>query len=339
MEPLISIIVPIYNVSKYLDRCMDTLLNQTIKNIEIIMVDDGSPDDCGIKCDAYAEKDERVVVIHKQNAGLGMARNSGLEIARGKYVGFVDSDDFVELNMYEDMYDELKKNESDTCYCRYYDVSFDGTKRIAKEYYEKLHYKGKEVKEILLGMIGSKNEVPGDVELGMSVWKGLYSMELIKKHNLLFPSEREYISEDIVFHIEYLKYAQNISVVPGCYYNYCDNGGSLTKSYKADRFEMEKKLFEKEMKELKTIFELGEFEQRLYKAFMGRVRNCIRQEVQINPSKELIKKNIKVICSDKLVQKVLSKFEYQKYGLFKYICNKLIYKKQVLFLCTIFRIK
>ena len=339
MEPLISIIVPIYNVSKYLDRCMDTLLNQTIKNIEIIMVDDGSPDDCGIKCDAYAEKDKRVVVIHKQNAGLGMARNSGLEIARGKYVGFVDSDDFVELNMYKDMYDTLKKNESDTCYCRYYDVSFDGTKHIAKEFYKKSLYKGEEVKEILLGMVGSKNEEAGDVELGMSVWKGLYSMELIKKYNLLFPSEREYISEDIVFHMEYLKYAKCVSIVPKCYYNYCDNGNSLTKSYKANRFEMEKKLFEKEIKELENIFSLDEFEQRIYKAFMGRVRICIRQEFRINPCKELIKKNVREICSDKLVQEVLNRFEYKKCGLLKYVCNKLILKKKVFFLSILFRIK
>lgn len=89
----VSIIVPIYNVEKYLCRCMDSLLNQTLKDIEIIMVDDGSPDNCPQMCDEYAKKDSRVKVIHKKNAGLGEARNSGLKIISGKFVAFVDSDD------------------------------------------------------------------------------------------------------------------------------------------------------------------------------------------------------------------------------------------------------
>ena len=92
-KSLISVIVPIYNVSRYLERCMESLLHQTYKNIEIIMVDDGSPDDCGKKCDRYAAEEPRIKVIHKKNAGLGRARNSGLEIAEGEYVMFIDSDD------------------------------------------------------------------------------------------------------------------------------------------------------------------------------------------------------------------------------------------------------
>ena len=98
-RPKVSIIVPIYNVERFLDRCMDSLLNQTLKDIEIIMVDDGSPDNCPQMCDEYAKNDSRVKVIHKKNAGLGMARNSGLEIATGEYVAFVDSDDYVDCHM------------------------------------------------------------------------------------------------------------------------------------------------------------------------------------------------------------------------------------------------
>lgn len=97
----VSIIVPIYNVEKYLDRCMQSLLNQTLKEIEIVLVDDGSPDNCPKMCDEYAKKDSRVKVVHKQNAGLGYARNSGLENATGEYVAFVDSDDYVDINAYE----------------------------------------------------------------------------------------------------------------------------------------------------------------------------------------------------------------------------------------------
>lgn len=97
--PKVSIILPIYNVEKYLDRCMESLLNQTLEDIEIIMVDDGSPDNCPQMCDEYAKKDNRVKVVHKKNAGLGFARNSGLDVAKGEYIAFVDSDDYVGLNI------------------------------------------------------------------------------------------------------------------------------------------------------------------------------------------------------------------------------------------------
>src|SRR5574344_1424030 len=110
-NPKVSIIVPIYNVEKYLDRCMESLLNQTLKDIEIIMVDDGSPDNCPKMCDEYAKRDKRVKVIHKKNGGLGYARNSGLDIATGEYVAFVDSDDYVDVNMYETLYNFAKDND------------------------------------------------------------------------------------------------------------------------------------------------------------------------------------------------------------------------------------
>ena len=113
---LISIIVPIYNVQKYLDRCMKTLLNQTYRNIEIILVDDESPDECPKMCEEYAKIDQRVKVIHKKNGGLGFARNSGLEIAQGKYIIFVDSDDYVTENMCHLLYEAAKKYEADVVY-------------------------------------------------------------------------------------------------------------------------------------------------------------------------------------------------------------------------------
>lgn len=95
-NPLISVIVPIYKVEKYLQKCVQSIINQTYKNLEIILVDDGSPDNCGIICDKLAERDDRIRVIHKKNGGLSSARNAGIEIANGEYIGFVDSDDYIE---------------------------------------------------------------------------------------------------------------------------------------------------------------------------------------------------------------------------------------------------
>jgi glycosyltransferase involved in cell wall biosynthesis len=117
MKPIISIIVPIYNVEKYLDRCITSLRNQTLKNIEIILVDDGSPDNCPNLCDKYAQQDYRIKVIHQKNKGLGLARNAGIDIAQGKYIAFVDSDDYVSTKMYEQLYNESLKQDFDIIYC------------------------------------------------------------------------------------------------------------------------------------------------------------------------------------------------------------------------------
>ena len=111
---LISVIVPIYKVERYLNKCLDSIVNQTYKELEIILVDDGSPDGCPKICDEWGLKDSRIKVIHKANAGLGLARNSGLEVATGKYVVFVDSDDYAELTMIENLYHCLLKTNADT---------------------------------------------------------------------------------------------------------------------------------------------------------------------------------------------------------------------------------
>ena len=100
MGELISVIVPIYNVEKYIKKCIDSIINQTYKNLEIILVNDGSPDECGKICDEYERIDSRIVVIHKENGGLSDARNAGLKVMHGKYVAFVDSDDWIEPEMY-----------------------------------------------------------------------------------------------------------------------------------------------------------------------------------------------------------------------------------------------
>ena len=117
MEKMLTIVVPVYNVQKYIYKCEDSILSQTYKNIEVILVDDSSPDECGTICDKYAEKDKRVRVIHKKNGGLSSARNSALDIANGDYVGFVDSDDWIEPTMYEEMVQFLEDENCDMVEC------------------------------------------------------------------------------------------------------------------------------------------------------------------------------------------------------------------------------
>ena len=117
MQPLISVIVPIYNVEDYLDRCVDSIINQTYKNLEIILVDDGSPDNCPKMCDDYAKIDNRIKVVHKENGGLSDARNAGMKVATGEYVSFIDSDDYVSLDFYETLLQTMIDNDSDIVEC------------------------------------------------------------------------------------------------------------------------------------------------------------------------------------------------------------------------------
>lgn len=117
MSKLLSVIVPVYNVENYLSDCIDSILNQTYSNFELFLVDDGSPDRCGEICDEYAKKDTRIKVIHKENGGQGSARNRALDVASGDYIAFVDSDDYIEPNMYEVMIEALERTNSDMSLC------------------------------------------------------------------------------------------------------------------------------------------------------------------------------------------------------------------------------
>jgi len=126
MDPKISIIVPVYNVELYLGKCIDSILNQTFSGFELILVNDGSLDNCGSICDSFAKLDRRVKVIHKGNGGLSSARNAGLEIACGEYIGFVDSDDYIERQMYETLYNQATETSSDIVVCDFYMIDENG---------------------------------------------------------------------------------------------------------------------------------------------------------------------------------------------------------------------
>lgn len=134
MKDIISIIVPIYNVEEYLPRCLDSLCQQSYDNLQIILIDDGSPDRCGIICDEYAARDKRIEVIHQINQGIAMARNKGLESVKGKYIGFIDSDDYVAYDMFEKMYNAIIENNADMAVCNTVRVDEDGNKKIGASY-------------------------------------------------------------------------------------------------------------------------------------------------------------------------------------------------------------
>ena len=170
MNPLISVIVPIYNVEKYLARCVDSIVNQTYKNLEIILVDDGSPDLCPQMCDDYAEKDSRIKVVHKKNGGLSDARNAGMAVATGEYISFIDSDDYVSDDFFECLLDVMNKENSDIAECsvvKFYDDNrFD-------EISDDLSVKTYDTQDAISALIAEN-------PFHQHVWNKLYKTELVK---------------------------------------------------------------------------------------------------------------------------------------------------------------
>ncbi len=241
--PKVSIIVPIYNVEKYLDRCLQSLLNQTLKDIELILVDDGSPDRCPEMCDEYARKDSRIKVIHKKNEGLGLARNTGLEIANGDYVAFVDSDDFVDINMYQQLYEKVCMTNSDAVFCGFKIERSNGSWNNSNEVAFETEFKDKSLTDFMLDMVASAPQEKYERRYYMSVWHAIYCRDIIKKHNLKFMSEREVASEDIPFQVDFLKIAKKIMYIPSNLYYYCLNSTSLTATYKKEKYDRFKKLY------------------------------------------------------------------------------------------------
>lgn len=227
--PKISVIVPVYKVEPYLAGCVDSLLAQTLQDIEIVLVDDGSPDGCGGICDEYAARDSRIRVIHQGNQGLPGARNSGLRAASGDYVGFVDSDDYIDPDMFEKLYEAARENDADFVMCDYIRESVDGqtpvTKDISGGFYDKARLRTEVYPQLIMGE---------DIDFGpiLSVCCCMYKRDFLCRCGLLF-DEKVQLSEDCLFSSCAGYFAERFVYLKGhAPYHYIFNPESLSHSYK-----------------------------------------------------------------------------------------------------------
>lgn len=312
----VSIIVPVFNTQKYLERCINSLIGQTLKELEIIIVDDGSETECSKLCDYWAERDPRIRVIHKKNEGLGYARNTGIEAASGEYLAFIDSDDYIRREMFEKLYNRAVKTKADIVIGGYIKKFDNGSEQYFCNDNIQEVLEDNEIKEILLpNMLGTLPENRYDDGIGMSVWKNLYARSIFDNYNIRFPSEREYISEDIIFHINYLKYVRHAEIIHDAFYYYCQNEGSLSKSYRKDRFDkvVQLYLYEKELLEDMSAYNYGKLQ--LERTFIANVRTCIMIEAaqrKKGKSVHKVKAQIKKYCSDRNISAVLHEYPWSK---------------------------
>jgi glycosyltransferase involved in cell wall biosynthesis len=211
ISSLISIIVPVYKTEIYLHKCLNSIVNQTYKNLEIILIDDGSPDNCGKICDEYAAQDSRIKVMHQKNEGLSASRNAGLKIASGEYIGFVDSDDWIDLGMYEILHKGVEEYESQIAICGYYDV-VDNKLREVREKDTILCRRDEAIHHLIL-----------DKTFSNHAWNKLYKRELFD--GVFFPHGRAF--EDIATTYKLFEKAQNIVCLNSSKYYYLHRKDSI----------------------------------------------------------------------------------------------------------------
>ena len=225
--PVFSIIVPVYKTEQYIEKCVTSILNQTYKDFELILIDDGSPDRCPQMCDEYQKLDSRVKVIHKKNGGVSSARNCGLEIASGMFVWFVDSDDYIEPFSLQQLYEAQKKKEADLYVFNTQQVQSFHTTDI-NQFFEKYYF---------------------TYVLGFGPWNKLYRREIIQKNHLKF-DEQETIGEDLLFNINYYRKIfrggqEKFFFLGRDYYVYVDRVGSAMNSLSKEVIFQQLRLFDK----------------------------------------------------------------------------------------------
>ena len=335
-KPKVSVIIPVYNAEKYLKRCLDSVMNQTFKDIEIVLVDDGSKDGSGRLCDEIKATDDRITVIHQQNSGTGVARNHGLEAARGEYASFVDSDDYIELDMYEKLNNFIKDKQDETCIFGLHKVK-DGKITSTKTNALSGTYKDQDaLKTIFLNVLGTEPDCYDDFRiLWQSPCLSLYSMEIIKKHNVAFPSKGEFVklNEDLLFNIDYYIHAKSVTVLNEPFYYYCTNPNSSSTSFNEDEFLLTKKIYQLQLTRLREYLKDDElFENakiRAQRIFLADVRNDIMYISRIFPYKDG-RKRILEICNSPELREIHRVYPWQK-NPFKYrIFNYFVKQKNTL---------
>ncbi|MCM1516389.1 MAG: glycosyltransferase [Paraprevotella sp.] len=219
----VSIIIPVYNTGKYLYKCVESLLSQTLNDIEIIMVDDGSREETAAICDELAVCDNRIKIFHKQNEGVSIARNYGLDRATGKYIGFVDSDDWVDINMFQTLVATIERENADLVYCDATTIWDDG--RTEPDSFANFAKSGS---------MPSKELKPSELcEIAGSAWRALYKFSYLKEHNIRFPEGLKF-SEDRIFNLLVLSHASRIYYLKQSFYFRYMRADSCVNSYHPD---------------------------------------------------------------------------------------------------------
>lgn len=238
----ISVIIPVYKVEEYVERAIKSIMEQTLLDIECIVVDDGSPDNSGAICDMCAEKDNRVIVIHKENGGAPSARNIAINRAKGKYLYFMDADDWAEKNMLEDMWNIAEKNEADYVISGYYiDTYYNNMEYVTQNVYEadEIYTSAEEFRRQAYKYF--------DKNLLYTPWNKLYRADIIRENNLKFPNT---LWDDFPFNLSYIQYVNRVAVTAQRYYHF------IRKRTESETASYQPKMYDKREEENQWMIQL-----------------------------------------------------------------------------------
>jgi len=302
METLVSIVVPVYNVEQYLDRCLESIVNQTYKRTEIILVDDGSTDSSSAMCDRWAAADSRVTVIHKQNGGLGMARNTGLDHASGEYIFFLDSDDYVDVTMVEKCVRNARENGAEVVIFGRHNVYEDGTLTSDKVRTQKCLYRGSDIRTELLPCMFTY-----ELGFGVSACGRMHRTDFLKKHGLKFVSEREIISEDAFYSLALFSKTSIVSIIPECFYYYFRRNTSLSRRYQIGRQRQNDVFLIKSMERVDELALPEVVKTHIQARYHGMTLGTLMQIMRSGLSRSEKKREIYEILHNKTLQATLTK--------------------------------
>ena len=305
---LVSVIVPVYNVEKYLDRCITSIVNQTYHNLEIILVNDGSPDTSPQICEEWAQRDSRIHVIHQKNAGPGIARNTGLDNAHGAYVCFVDSDDYIAEDTVEKAYTLITKEQADVVVYGFYSVDSNGN--VESSFVPRIKkgiFAGEEVqREFLPALLGpDPNSKDKRLVLAKSLCTTFFSGELIDQINWRIVSEREIISEDAYSLLLLGKHIRKAAVLYEALYHYCFNAVSFSHSYREDRYEKFRYFYLKSVELCEVMCYPEIVVRQCSEPYISYTISAMKQIVAHYPQAGIAVNHIRTIGTDDVLQKVL----------------------------------
>lgn len=346
MEPLVSIIIPVYNVELYLNKCITSVLAQTYKNLEIILIDDGSTDNSGAICDEYSKKDKRFKVIHKINEGPANARNAGLLICSGEYVCFLDSDDWLDIFTIEEAVKAALETNSDIVFWGYIKEFDRGYRKNVRLFNGNSFFDGARKEWLHRRMVGLINEellYPTKTDLYNSPWGKLYKKSLIINNNIYFISERIIGSEDVLFNIEVFGKANFVYYIDRMFYHYRKyNPTALTKNHRDTLFPRFLNLFKYIENYIKMNNLKGEYQMALNNRIsLSIINNSLSITSKGNPENLGKKiKSIKGILLNEVYRTALMRLETKYLPLYWkifFLLCKLEFAPGVLFLAYIMR--
>lgn len=333
----LSVIVPAYNCEKYIGRCLDSLLNQEKLDIEIVIVNDGSTDNTENICQEYVDRFKNIKLLSKKNEGQGIARNIGLREAKGKYITFVDSDDYVNKNCYSMAINILDENNADFFAGQIKKVGEKEIINASLNINEINYHKYNENKNDIVKSLLAGQDIDAGCRVSSSACDKIYAKKVIDHYNLEFYSEREYLSEDILFNIMFLNRCKMCIISDMDMYNYVTNVSSFCHTYQNDYVLKMHKMLDL-LNSYRFDFSQDEFSSLVSEKMYGYIKSYMFQEVE---HQSLIKsgKNIKLLCQQNFINRILLDLNKNNFSMIDYFIVFLSKHKLGLIIAFFYKIK